>query len=74
MSYPKTTRPPLILCGDGEERAVTVARRVRFVRCGKLGCRKCQEGEGHGPYIYETYRAGNTVRTDYDGRADQAGR
>lgn len=27
---------------------------VKFVNCGKKGC-KCQRGEPHGPYVYRQY-------------------
>jgi DNA-binding SARP family transcriptional activator/DNA-binding NarL/FixJ family response regulator len=29
-----------------------VTYRQQFTRCGKERCRKCREGEGHGPYWY----------------------
>ena len=26
--------------------------RTEMVKCGKPSCKKCSEGEGHGPYLY----------------------
>ncbi len=59
---------PLLALGDVPKGAaemdekVTYRQQVNF--CGKPGCRKCQEGKGHGPYWY-SYRVvdGRTVRT-----------
>src|SRR5712691_7061483 len=39
-----------------------VAYRQQFTRCGKQRCRKCREGEGHGPYWYAYWSEnGHTV-------------
>ena len=29
--------------------------RTEMVKCGKPGCKKCSEGDGHGPYLYRYY-------------------
>lgn len=33
-------------------RANKITYRQQYTRCGKQRCRKCQEGNGHGPYWY----------------------
>lgn len=39
-----------------------VTYRQQYTRCGKQRCRKCQEGEGHGPYWYAYWsEQGRTV-------------
>ncbi len=39
-----------------------VTYRQQFTRCGKARCRKCREGEGHGPYWYAYWsEKGRTV-------------
>lgn len=39
-----------------------VTYRQQFTRCGKQRCRKCREGEGHGPYWYAYWsEKGHTV-------------
>src|SRR5947209_7510451 len=39
-----------------------IAYRQQFTRCGKKRCRKCSEGEGHGPYWYAYWSEnGHTV-------------
>jgi DNA-binding SARP family transcriptional activator/tetratricopeptide (TPR) repeat protein len=39
-----------------------VTYRQQFTRCGKERCRKCREGEGHGPYWYAYWsEKGRTV-------------
>ncbi len=39
-----------------------VTYRQQFTRCGKDRCRKCREGEGHGPYWYAYWsEKGRTV-------------
>ncbi|HEX7736265.1 MAG TPA: AAA family ATPase [Ktedonobacteraceae bacterium] len=42
----------------------TITYRQQYSFCSKAGCRKCQEGIGHGPYwyAYQTVQ-GRTVRT-----------
>ena len=29
--------------------------RTERAKCGKPSCKKCSEGEGHGPYLYRYY-------------------
>lgn len=41
---------------------------VKYVKCGKDGCRKCP----HGPYYYIVYREGGKVRWKYLGKAVDA--
>ncbi len=39
-----------------------ITYRQQFTRCGKQRCRKCKEGEGHGPYWYAYWsEKGRTV-------------
>src|SRR6266700_734088 len=39
-----------------------VTYRQQYTRCGKQRCRKCKEGEGHGPYWYAYWsEKGRTV-------------
>ncbi|HCI81430.1 MAG TPA: hypothetical protein DHW02_17275 [Ktedonobacter sp.] len=39
-----------------------ITYRQQFTRCGKERCRKCREGEGHGPYWYAYWsEKGRTV-------------
>src|SRR2546421_6880646 len=39
-----------------------ITYRQQFTRCGKQRCRKCREGEGHGPYWYAYWsEKGRTV-------------
>lgn len=39
-----------------------ISYRQQFTRCGKQRCRKCREGEGHGPYWYAYWsEKGRTV-------------
>jgi predicted ATPase/DNA-binding SARP family transcriptional activator len=39
-----------------------VTYRQQYTRCGKQRCRKCREGEGHGPYWYAYWsKDGHTV-------------
>jgi hypothetical protein len=39
---------------EHRKRHGTVHREYR--KCGKENCRRCAEGEGHGPYFYRYYR------------------
>ena len=51
-----------------EERPVSAgALRLERVTCGQLGCRKCKEGEGHGPYWYLYYRRSGKLTSRYLG-------
>ena len=42
--------------------------RQEWVRCGKAGCRKCSEGQGHGPYWYAYSRQADKVKKRYVGK------
>jgi tetratricopeptide (TPR) repeat protein len=60
---------PLLMPGDvykgaGEKMDDKVTYRQQVNFCGKPGCRKCQQGIGHGPYWY-SYQVvdGRSVRT-----------
>jgi DNA-binding SARP family transcriptional activator len=44
-----------------------IAYRQQFTRCGKQRCRKCKEGEGHGPYWYAYWSENGRTRTKYIG-------
>src|SRR6266581_3195978 len=59
---------PLLAPGDVHKGAAEMDEKVTYRQqvkyCGKPGCRKCQEGTGHGPYWY-SYQVvdGHTIRT-----------
>ncbi len=44
-----------------------IAYRQQFTRCGKQRCRKCKEGEGHGPYWYAYWNENGSTKTRYIG-------
>ena len=44
-----------------------IAYRQQFTRCGKQRCRKCKEGEGHGPYWYAYWSENGRTKTKYIG-------
>jgi DNA-binding SARP family transcriptional activator len=44
-----------------------VVYRQQFTRCGKARCRKCNEGEGHGPYWYAYWNENGRTKTKYIG-------
>src|ERR1700687_5840678 len=44
-----------------------VTYRQQFTRCGKQRCRKCKEGEGHGPYWYAYWSENGRTKTKYIG-------
>src|SRR5580765_3713945 len=37
--------------------------RLRYISCGKVGCRTCTTGPGHGPYWYASWREGTKIRS-----------
>ena len=45
--------------------------RLERVKCGKKGCRKCAEGELHGPYwyLYRPKKGGKGRTSEYVGKA-----
>jgi hypothetical protein len=47
-------------------RALGLTFIVKYIYCGKKGCRTCP----HGPYLYVSQREDGKVRTKYLGRAD----
>lgn len=44
-----------------------VVYRQQFTHCGKARCRKCKEGEGHGPYWYAYWNENGRTKTRYIG-------
>ena len=44
-----------------------VVYRQQLTRCGKQRCRKCKEGEGHGPYWYAYWNENGRTKTKYIG-------
>jgi hypothetical protein len=36
--------------------------QLEYVRCGKASCRKCNDGEGHGPYWYYYWRTSDQAK------------
>ena len=42
--------------------------RREYRKCGAAICRSCQEGPGHGPYLYAVWREGKKVKRKYLGR------
>src|SRR2546425_4372217 len=44
-----------------------IAYRQQFTRCGKERCRKCKEGEGHGPYWYAYWSENGRTKSKYIG-------
>ena len=54
-----------------EKEKLSLSRKgfiVRYVKCGKKNCRKCTQGEGHGPYVYKTVRKEGKVKSVYLGK------
>lgn len=47
---------------------VQLTYREEWVRCGKAKCRKCSEGQGHGPYWYAYWREAGKVKKKYLGK------
>lgn len=42
--------------------------KQEFTRCNKERCKKCREGEGHGPYWYRYWWEGGKTRKKYVGK------
>src|SRR3954453_19393791 len=66
-----TGQPPLL--GKTSEPAIADAVdhktcRLRYITCGKVGCRTCTNGPGHGPYWYAYWREGTKIRSLYIGK------
>jgi hypothetical protein len=54
-----------------EERPASAGTlRLERVKCGKARCKKCKEGEGHGPYWYLYYRRSGKLTSRYVGKTD----
>ena len=52
-----------------EERPASAGTlRLERVKCGKERCKKCREGEGHGPYWYLYYRRNGKLASKYVGK------
>jgi hypothetical protein len=43
-------------------------RRLEYARCGKVNCRACAEGPGHGPYLREYWREDGRLRSRHLGK------
>lgn len=54
---------------DGAVPVVGGYLRQEYAKCGKERCKKCTEGQGHGPYWYRyTYKRGGGHRREYVGK------
>ncbi len=42
--------------------------RQEYIRCGKAGCKRCADGQGHGPYWYAYSREGGKLKKRYIGK------
>jgi len=42
--------------------------RLEMVKCGKDRCKKCERGEGHGPYWYLYFRRNGKLISRYIGK------
>ena len=42
--------------------------RLEMVKCGKDRCKKCERGEGHGPYWYLYFRRNGKLSSRYIGK------
>ena len=52
-----------------EERPASAGTlRSEMVKCGKARCRKCERGEGHGPYWYLYFRRNSKLTSRYIGK------
>ena len=45
---------------------ITYHQQISY--CGKPRCRKCRDGQGHGPYWYAYWREGSRLRSGYIGK------
>jgi|SRR5215217_2144072 len=62
-------REPVPGCHVVEERpASTGTLRLEMVKCGKDRCKKCERGEGHGPYWYLYFRKNGKLISRYIGK------
>lgn len=53
--------------------AETIVYRQRVTFCGKANCRRCQAGQGHGPYWYAYQTINGQTRQRYVGKTLPAG-
>jgi hypothetical protein len=52
-----------------EERPASAGTlRLEMVKCGKERCKKCERGEGHGPYWYLYFRRNGKLTSRYIGK------
>jgi Family of unknown function (DUF6788) len=52
-----------------EERPASAGTlRLEKVKCGKNRCKKCERGEGHGPYWYLYFRRNGKLTSRYIGK------
>ena len=52
-----------------EERPASAGTlRLEMVKCGKDRCKKCERGEGHGPYWYLYFRRNGKLTSRYIGK------
>ena len=42
--------------------------RQEYIRCGRPACKRCADGQGHGPYWYAYSREGGKLKKRYIGR------
>ncbi len=54
-----------------EERPASAGTlRLEMAKCGKDRCKKCERGEGHGPYWYLYFRRNGKLTSRYIGKTD----
>jgi len=51
-----------------EKRHSAGTLRLEMVKCGKARCKKCERGEGHGPYWYLYFRRNGKLTSKYLGK------
>jgi len=52
-----------------EERSASAGTlHLERMKCGKTRCKKCKEGEGHGPYWHLYYRRSGKLTSRYIGK------
>ena len=45
-----------------------ITYQLQYRKCGKVSCRTCRDGQGHGPYWYAYWREGSRLRSGYVGK------
>jgi Family of unknown function (DUF6788) len=54
-----------------EERPASAGTlRLEMGKCGKARCKKCERGEGHGPYWYLYFRRNGKLMSKYIGKTE----